>query len=247
VQPAVPAQPVGAERAGAEPAVADELIALRQAFPGYRIGRRVIRGVPCYVAEARPAANAAPAPAQMAAAASAPVLSGMLAAAMGRPVPLRPAAVVAAYQDRRLTVPQCAQLFGVSRTTITKFLTGQGITLRRAGDGVDETAVVAAYRDQGLSLHQCAARFGISPRRVTAVLERHRVARRPAGRPAGAQPPRAQPPRAQPPKTQPSSASSPATTSVRSSPVTSGGANGAPKPPDFRLTNPVVSPARLAP
>jgi len=44
-----------------------------------------------------------------------------------------------------------------------------------------------------------------------------------------------------------SRASSLAATSVRSSPTTSGGANGAPKPPDLRLTQPVVSPARLAP
>src|SRR5271165_1645984 len=44
-----------------------------------------------------------------------------------------------------------------------------------------------------------------------------------------------------------SRASSLAATSVRSSPTTSGGSNGAPKPPDLRLTQPAVSPARLAP
>src|SRR5580658_3268289 len=44
-----------------------------------------------------------------------------------------------------------------------------------------------------------------------------------------------------------SSASSLSATSVRSSPTTSGGANGAPNPPALRLTQPVVSPARLAP
>jgi len=44
-----------------------------------------------------------------------------------------------------------------------------------------------------------------------------------------------------------SRASSLAATSVRSSPTTSGGWNGAPNPPDLRLTQPVVSPARLAP
>ena len=44
-----------------------------------------------------------------------------------------------------------------------------------------------------------------------------------------------------------SRASSFAATSVRSSPTTSGGSNRAPKPPDLRLTQPVVSPARLAP
>src|SRR5580700_2428759 len=44
-----------------------------------------------------------------------------------------------------------------------------------------------------------------------------------------------------------SRASSLAATSVRSSPTTSGAANGAPNPPDLRLTQPVVSPARLAP
>ncbi|MFY9928580.1 MAG: UPF0175 family protein [Streptosporangiaceae bacterium] len=157
---------------------------MRQAYPAYRIGRRVIRGVPCYVAEARPARGPALPVALLAAATSPSVLSGMLAAALGRPVRLRPEAVAAAYRDRRLTVQQCAQLFGVSRTTITKFLADQGIALRRPGDGVDEAAVVAAYRDECLGLHQCAARFGISSRRVTAVLDRHGVARRPVGRPA---------------------------------------------------------------
>jgi hypothetical protein len=44
-----------------------------------------------------------------------------------------------------------------------------------------------------------------------------------------------------------SSASSLAATSVRSSPTTSGRANGAPNPPVLRVTKPVVSPARLAP
>jgi hypothetical protein len=38
-----------------------ELAALRAAFPGYRIRRRTIRGVPCYLAEARPIAPRAPA------------------------------------------------------------------------------------------------------------------------------------------------------------------------------------------
>src|SRR5215468_2095054 len=42
-------------------------------------------------------------------------------------------------------------------------------------------------------------------------------------------------------------ASNLAATSVRSSPTTSGGSNGAPNPPDLRLTQPVISPARLAP
>src|SRR6185437_7974462 len=41
--------------------------------------------------------------------------------------------------------------------------------------------------------------------------------------------------------------SSLAATSVRSAPTTSGGSNGAPYPPDLRLTQPVISPARLAP
>jgi hypothetical protein len=65
-----------------------------------------------------------------------------------------------------------------------KFLVDQGIALRRTGDGVDEEAVVSAYRDRGLSLQDCALHFGISPRRVTALLDRHGVPRRPAGRPA---------------------------------------------------------------
>jgi 2-haloacid dehalogenase len=44
-----------------------------------------------------------------------------------------------------------------------------------------------------------------------------------------------------------SRASSLSTTSIRFLPATSGGANGAPKAPGLRLTQPVVSPARLAP
>src|SRR6516165_11382537 len=43
------------------------------------------------------------------------------------------------------------------------------------------------------------------------------------------------------------SASSLSATSVRSSPTTSGGSNGAPNPPDLRVTKPAISPARLAP
>ncbi len=107
----------------------------------------------------------------------------MLAAAAGRPVQLRSAAVAAAYRDRLMTVKQCAAMFGVSRTTIMKFLAAEGVALRRPGDDVDEQAMVTAYRDERLSLHGCAARFGISQRRVAAVLERHGVPRRPVGRP----------------------------------------------------------------
>ncbi len=159
-----------------------ELAALRDAFPGYRFRRRDIRGVPCYLAEAR-SHEAVCADAPLAAARSPAVLADMLAAAAGRPVRLRPAAVAEAYRDRRLTVQQCAAMFGVSRTTIVKFLTAEEIALRRPGDGVDDQAVVSAYRDERLGLNDCAARFGISPRRVAAVLERHGVPRRPVGRP----------------------------------------------------------------
>ena len=157
-----------------------ELAALRNAFPGYRFRRRDIRGVPCYLAEAgrAEARRAGVSAAEAAIAADAP-----LAAAAGRPVRLRSAAVAEAYRDRRLTVTQCAALFGVSRTTIVKFLAAEKIALRRPGEGVDDLAVVGAYRDEGLSLNDCAARFGISPRRVGAVLERHGVPRRPVGRP----------------------------------------------------------------
>jgi hypothetical protein len=119
---------------------AGELEALRQAFPGYRFRRRTLRGVPCYLAEARnshpkpPALSAAPGPAAfpgemlaadvpLVAARSPSVLADMLAVASGRPVRLRSAAVAAAYRDRRLTMQQCAVLFGVSRTTVMKFLT----------------------------------------------------------------------------------------------------------------------------
>jgi hypothetical protein len=161
---------------------AEELAALRQAFPGYRFRRRTVRGVLCYQAEAGSDAGSE-AGAPLAAARSPGVLADMLAAAAGRPVPLRAEAVAAAYRDRRMTVQQCARLFGVSRTTIAKFLAAQGIALRRPGDGVADQAVVTAYRDQGLSLHDCAARFGISQRRVTAVLDRNGVTRRPVGRP----------------------------------------------------------------
>jgi hypothetical protein len=156
----------------------DELATLRQAFPGYRFRRRNVRGMPCYQAEARSEADA-----PLAAARSPVVLADMLAVAVGRPVPLRAEAVATAYRDQMMTVQQCARLFGVSRTTIAKFLAAQGVALRRPGDGVEDQAVVTAYRDQGLSLHDCAARFGISQRRVTAVLDRHGVARRPVGRP----------------------------------------------------------------
>jgi len=94
----------------------DELAALRDAFPGYRFRRRDVRGMPCYLAEARCAADA-----PLAAARSPAILADMLAAAAGRPVRLRSAAVAAAYRDRLLTVQQCAATFGVSRTTIMKF------------------------------------------------------------------------------------------------------------------------------
>ena len=59
----------------------------------------------------------------------------MLAAAAGRPMRLRPEAVAAAYCDRLMTVNQCAALFGVSRTTITKSLLAQGVALRKTGGG----------------------------------------------------------------------------------------------------------------
>ncbi len=200
-----------------------ELAALREAFPGYRFRRRNFHGVPCYLAEARdprktPPARGVPpaADAPLVAARSAAVLADMLAAAAGRPVPLRAAAVAAAYRDRRMTMQQCAALFGVSRTTIMKFLAAEGVTPRRLGRDLDERAVAAAYRDERVSLRECAARFGVSERRIAAVLDRRGVPRRPVGRPVG------------PPARQETRASSPAATSVRSSPVTSGGSNGAP-------------------
>jgi predicted DNA-binding protein (UPF0251 family) len=107
----------------------------------------------------------------------------MLAAAAGRPVRLRAAAVAAAYRDRQLTVQQCAAMFGVSRTTIMKFLAAEGVEVRRPGRDLDERAVAVAYRDERLSLHECAVRFGISERRVAAILDRQGVPRRPVGRP----------------------------------------------------------------
>jgi hypothetical protein len=107
----------------------------------------------------------------------------MLAAAAGRPVRLRAAAVAAAYRDRQLTVKQCAAMFGVSRTTIMKFLAAEGVAVRSRGRDLDERAVAAAYRDERLSLHECAMRFGISERRVAAILDRQGVPRRPVGRP----------------------------------------------------------------
>ena len=111
------------------------------------------------------------------------MLADMLAAAAGRPVRLRAAAVAAAYRDRQLTLKQCAAMFGVSRTTIMKFLAAEGVAVRRPGRDLDERAVAAAYRDERLSLHECAVRFGISERRVAAVLDRQGVPRRPVGRP----------------------------------------------------------------
>ena len=170
---------------------ADELAALRQAFPGYRFRRRNFRGVLCYLAEARSSRAAPPAPcapagpaasAPLAAARSPAVLADMLAVAAGRPVRLRAAAVAAAYRDQKLTMQQCATLFGVSRTTVMKFLAAEGVAPRRAGRDLDEPAVAAAYRN-GLSLRECAARFGVSERRVTTALQRQDVPRRPVGRP----------------------------------------------------------------
>jgi hypothetical protein len=168
----------------------NELAALRDAFPGYRFRRRFVRGVPCYLAEARTAGGrsaetrgAVASDAPLAAARSPAVLADMLAAAAGRPVRLRPAAVAAAYCDRQLTVKQCATMFGVSRTTIMKFLAAEGVEVRRPGRDLDERAVAAAYRDERLSLHECAVRFGISERRVAAILDRQGVPRRPVGRP----------------------------------------------------------------
>jgi lambda repressor-like predicted transcriptional regulator len=171
---------------------ADELAALRRAFPGYRFRRRNFRGGPCYLAEGRPRdapprAGASPgvAPAAevpLVAARSPAVLADMLAVAAGRPVRLRPAAVAAAYRDRRMSMQQCAVMFGVSRTTIMKFLAAEGVASRSPGRALDEPAMAAAYRD-GLSLRACAARWGISERRVAMVLERQGVSRRPVGRP----------------------------------------------------------------
>jgi hypothetical protein len=73
-------------------------------------------------------------------------------------------------------------MFGVSRTTVMKFLAAEGVTSRKPGRSVDEPAVAAAYRD-GLSLRECAARFGVSERRIAAALGRQGVSRRPVGRP----------------------------------------------------------------
>ena len=179
-----------------------ELAALRTAFAGYRFRRRNFRGVPCYLAEARPETPASAAPSAAAPSGAAPsaaalpasdaplaaardpaVLADMLAAAAGRPVRLRPAAVVAAYRDRQLTVKQCTAMFGVSRTTIMKFLAAEGVAVRRPGRDLDERAVAAAYRDERLSLHECAVRFGISERHVATILDRQGVPRRPVGRP----------------------------------------------------------------
>jgi hypothetical protein len=170
---------------------AGELAALRQAFPGYRFRRRNLGGAPCYLAEARRPRDALPgvspgaclaAEVPLVAARSPAVLADMLAVAAGRPVRLRPGAVAAAYRDRRLSMQQCAVLFGVSRTTIMKFLAAEGVTPRSPGRDLDETAVAAAYTG-GLSLRECAARFGVSERHVGAVLERQGVPRRPVGRP----------------------------------------------------------------
>jgi len=154
--------------------LAAQLAVLRDAFPGYRFRRRDLRGAPAFVAEARRAADA-----PLAAARTPAILADMLAAAAGRPVRLRPAA----YRDQSMTVKQCAAMFGVSRTTIMKFLAAEGVALRRPAGEVDDQAVVTAYRDEGLSLHDCAERFGISQRRVAAALDRQGVPRRRVGRP----------------------------------------------------------------
>jgi hypothetical protein len=152
-----------------------ELAALRAAFPGYRFRRRNFRGVPCYLAEARSGAPASDAPS----AAAFPASDAPSAAAF----PASDAPLAAAYRDRQLTVRQCAAMFGVSRTTILKFLAAEGVAVRRPGRDLDERAVAVAYRDERLSLHECAARFGISERRVATILDRQGVPRRPVGRP----------------------------------------------------------------
>jgi hypothetical protein len=163
----------------------DELASLRDKFPGYRFRRRKIRGALCYVAE-----GGNDAPAKLAAASNPAILADMLSVALGRPVRLRAAAVVAAYRDQGMTLKQCAKLFGVSRTTISNILAAQQIPPRKPGDGIDDRAVITAYRDRRLSLHATAAQFNISPRRVTTILTRHNIPRRPVGRPPRPPPPR---------------------------------------------------------
>ncbi len=95
--------------------------------------------MPCYLAEARHSGDAPSgvssggalaAEVPLVAARSPAVLADMLAVASGRPVRLRPAAVAAAYRDRRMTMQQCAVRFGVSRTTIMKFLAAEGVAPR---------------------------------------------------------------------------------------------------------------------
>ena len=160
----------------------NDLAALREAFPGYRFRRRFVRGVPCYLAEARPsearpsearpteASTVAACDAPLAAARSPAVLADMLAAAAGRPVRLRAAAVAVAYRDRQLTLKQCAAMFGVSRTTIMKFLAAEGVAARRPGRdvaparAVAQVQLVAQMRDDqprgGLQVREPAQHHG---------------------------------------------------------------------------------------
>ena len=64
-----------------------------------------------------------------------------------------------------MTVRQCAEMFGVSRTTIVKFLADQGITLRRPGDGVDADAdaLHASMRASGIDADEVLRWDGVPP------------------------------------------------------------------------------------
>src|SRR5215475_2809140 len=92
-------------------------------------------------------------------------------------------------------------------------------------------------------LENSLARIAAPPGKTAEPSQNHRSAASQAA-PRHPSPPAERPQR---PQRSYSSDSSLVATSVRSSPTTSGGSNGAPNPPDLRLTHPVISPARLAP
>ena len=115
---------------------ADELAALREAFPDYRFRRRTSRGVLYYQARARSDTDAL-----LAAARSSAVLADMLAAAAGRPVKLRAAAIAAAYRDRQLTLKRIA----IGPVRLDRLPTGKARRL----SGMDLTALTQAVQHVG--------------------------------------------------------------------------------------------------
>lgn len=106
--------------------------------------------------------------------------------------------IIRLYVADRLTLRQIRERFAVSHSRIVRVLDGHHIARRppgpcprlAVGDEQAERQIIDRYLS-GLSLRQAGAPFGVGRGTVTAVLHRHGIARRPAGRrrravPAGA-------------------------------------------------------------